>query len=107
MPSASSSRRLRKKIQMRASPDTLNQIHEKIAKAFLNLLNQSEGKCPACDHEIHVPLTNPAVYGHIIKFMKDNNIEALPVKDSALGKIKTKLHLLPFLEPHERVAEGE
>jgi hypothetical protein len=50
---------------------------------------------------------NPAVYGQIIKFLKDNNIEAIAVKDGALDKIKTKLHLLPFLEPHEREAAGE
>lgn len=91
---------------MSADPRTLHEIHEKIAKAFLNLLAQSEGLCPNCSTEIHQPL-NPAVYGHINKFLAENDIQALPVKDSALDKLKGKLHILPFLEPHEREAAGE
>lgn len=91
---------------MSADPNTLHQIHEKIAKAFLNLLAQAEGLCPHCSGEIHLPM-NPAVYGHVIKFLAGNDIQALPVKDSALDKLKGKLHILPFLEPHEREAAGE
>lgn len=92
---------------MPADPKLLGEIHERIAKAFLALLEQSEGLCPSCQTEIHQPL-NPAVYGHISKFLANNNIEALAVKDSPLDKIRGKLHLIQdYLEPHEREAIGE
>ena len=91
---------------MSADPKTLHLIHEKVAQAYLALLTQMEGLCPHCQGEIHQPL-NPAVLGHINKFLAENNIEALAVKDGALDKLKGKLHLLPFLEPHEREAAGE
>ena len=91
---------------MAADPKTLHSIHEKVAQAYLALLTQMEGLCPHCQGEIHQPI-NPAVLGHINKFLAENNIEALAVKDSHLDKLKGKLHLLPFLEPHEREAAGE
>jgi len=93
---------------MGADQQILQDIHQRIAKAFLNLLAQAEGTCPACSHEIHQPL-NPAVYGHIGKFLKDNHIESLAVPGSPLDKLKKagKLKLLPFLEDHEREAVGE
>ena len=91
---------------MAADPKILNEIHEKVAKAYLALLTQMEGLCPHCHGEIHQPI-NPAVLGHINKFLAENNIEALVVKDSHLDKLKNKLHLLPFLESHERAAAGE
>lgn len=92
---------------MAADPQTLNAIHEKIAQAYLALLNQMEGKCPHCAGEIHQPL-NPAVLGHINKFLAENDIQALPVKDSPLDKIKGRLHLIKdYMEPHEKAVNGE
>lgn len=92
---------------MAAESRTLQEIHEKVAKAFVALLSQMDGNCPNCHVSIHLPL-NPAVYGHIIKFLKDNNIEAVAVPDSPLGKLSGKLHLLKdYMEPHERAAVGE
>jgi len=92
---------------MAADPKTLHMIHEKIANAFLAMLNQLDGKCPHCEGEIHQPI-NPAVLGHINKFLAENHIEALPVKDGALDKLRGKLHLISdYLEPHEREAIGE
>jgi hypothetical protein len=79
--------------KMAADQKTLNAIHEKLAEKLLAELDAEQ--------------VNPAVYGQIIKFLKDNNIEALSVPGSNLDKIKNKLHLLPFLEPHEREAVGE
>lgn len=93
---------------MAADQQTLHEIHNRIAKAFLAMLEQMEGRCPHCSGEIHQPI-NPAVLGHIVKFLKENNIEALPVAGSPLDKLKQKgtLKLLPFLEDHEREAIGE
>lgn len=93
---------------MSADPKTLHLIHEKIAQAYLALLTQMEGNCPECGHQIHQPL-NPAVLGHINKFLAENHIEALAVPGSPLEKLKQagKLKLLPFLEPYEREAAGE
>ena len=78
---------------MAADPKILNDIHARLAERLLL--------------ELEAELINPAVYGQVIKFLKDNNIEAIAVKDSTLDKIRGKLHLLPFLEAHEREAVGE
>lgn len=92
---------------MAADKETLHAIHEKVAQAYLALLTQMEGKCPHCAGEIHQPL-NPAVLGHINKFLAENNIEALPVKAGPLDKIKNRLHLIKaYTEPHEKVVNGE
>jgi hypothetical protein len=94
---------------MAADKETLNAIHEKVARAYLALLNQMEGKCPECGHEIHAPL-NPAVLGHINKFLAENDISALAVPESALDKIKKsgRLHLIKdYMEPHEKAVNGE
>ena len=93
---------------MAAKPETLQQIHEKVAQAYLALLEQMEGKCPHCGEEIHQPI-NPAVLGHINKFLAENDITALVVPDSALDKLRKKgtLSRLPFPEAHERLASGE
>lgn len=80
---------------MAADLKILQQIHDKLAQDFLSQL------------ESGLPL-HPAMYGHMIKFLKDNNIEALAVKDSPLDKLQGKLHLIKdYLEPHEREAIGE
>lgn len=92
---------------MAADPKTLHLLHEKVAQAFVALLTQMEGKCPHCAGDIHQPI-NPAVLGHINKFLADNNIEALAVPESPLSKLKGRLHLIKdFMEPHEREAAGE
>lgn len=81
---------------MAASKETLHDLHTKIAKRYVDLLDSGE------------PLS-PAVLAAINKFLKDNNIEALAVPDSPLDKLRKsgKLKLLPFLEDHEREAIGE
>ena len=80
---------------MAADIKTLQDIHEKVAKSFLALL----------DGDDPIP---PAVYGHIIKFLDNNHVEALAVPGGNLDKLKGKLHLIKdYLEPHEREAIGE
>ena len=92
---------------MSADPKTLHSIHEKVAQAYLALLEQMEGKCPHCNGDIHQPL-NPAVLGHINKFLAENDISALAVPESPLAKLQGRLHLIKdYMEPHERTASGE
>ena len=92
---------------MAADPKTLNSIHEKVAQAYLALLVQMEGKCPHCEGEIHQPI-NPAVLGHINKFLAENDIQSLPVAENPLAKLQGRLHLIKdYMEPHEKEAFGE
>ena len=92
---------------MSADAKTMNLIHEKVAQAYLALLTQMEGKCPHCGEEIHQPL-NPAILGHINKFLAENDISALAVPESPLAKLQGRLHLIKdYMEDHEKPAVGE
>jgi len=84
---------------MGAKPEDLHAIHAKIAKAYLSLLD----KMLESDEPV-----NPAVLNAINKFLKDNNIEALPVAESPLAKLQGRLHLIKdYMADHEKLAAGE
>ena len=73
---------------MAASNELLNQLHEELGEQLLK--------------RIKSPDASPQDFAQAIKFLKDNNIEALPTGKNALAQLQDELHdRLPFSEPDE------
>jgi hypothetical protein len=95
-----------------ANLDTLRSIHNKVADAYLALLAAVDkgGACEECGTiNKHFIGLNPAVLGHINKFLAENDITALKVPEGKIDRLekKGKVVSLPDYEAHERHAVGE
>lgn len=73
---------------MAASEELLGLIHEAVATNLLRQI-QAEG-----DEGV-----SPQVIAQAIKFLKDNNIEAIPTENDTLGKLAKSLPDFSIEEP--------
>lgn len=92
--------------------EALADLHRKVTEAYHALLDAvaKGGACENCGVvNLHFIGLNPAVLGHINKFLAENDVTCLPVPDSKVDRLKqkNKLVLLPSAEAHERFAAGE
>lgn len=76
--------------QVRAKAGTLGALHEKLAEVMLDALDgetflNNEGT------ETKFKATNPALFTAIAKFLKDNDIVAIPESEDAVEALKEKL----------------
>lgn len=76
--------------QVRAKAGTLGALHEKLAEVMLDAL---DGETFLNDDgtETKFKATNPALFTAIAKFLKDNDIVAIPESEDAVQALKDKL----------------
>lgn len=75
----------------RASEDLLGRLHQKLAEVMLECLDGQEIKDPETGEVTILKTENPALFTAVAKFLKDNNITAIPEASDALEKLKEKL----------------
>jgi hypothetical protein len=74
----------------RAGADKLGLLHEKLAEVMLDALD-GEKITDEEGNETVFKATNPALFTAIAKFLKDNDIVAIPETDDAVKRLKDKL----------------
>lgn len=74
----------------RANASVLGQLHEKLAQVMLDALD-GETITDEAGNETVFKATNPALFTAIAKFLKDNDIVAIPETDDAVQRLKDKL----------------
>lgn len=91
---------------MKASKADVEKIHGQITRAYLRLLEKIDPESEFYDKDYS---PNPALLGHINKFLAQNDVTAVPVPDSPLDRLKKagKLSSLPFLTDKEKVMLNE
>lgn len=95
---------------MPAAVEALGTIHEKLTALYTRILDMasSGGACEHCGAiNEKFAVINPAVLGHVNKFLSENDITALAVPGSAVAGLKKKVINLPSVEAYERLASGE
>ena len=75
----------------RASGSTLGALHEKLAQVMLEALDGEKFTDPETNEETVFKATNPALFTAIAKFLKDNDIVAIPDTEDAVAALKQKL----------------
>lgn len=80
---------------MPAEVEALSGLHEKITETFVEMLKNPKDLTAA---ELSV----------IVKFLKDNDITALPAKGSKMGRLANKVaQILPFPGEDPALAVGD
>jgi hypothetical protein len=74
----------------RAGAEKLGLLHEKLAEVMLDALD-GEKITDEDGNETVFKATNPALFTAIAKFLKDNDIVAIPETDDAVKRLKDKL----------------
>ena len=75
----------------KASNSVLSQLHGKLAEIMLEALDGEKFTDPDTGEETVFKATNPALFTAIAKFLKDNDIVAVPDTDDAVKSLKDKL----------------
>lgn len=75
---------------VRAKSGTLGALHEKLAEVMLDALD-GETFTDEEGVETKFKATNPALFTAIAKFLKDNDIVAIPESEDAVQALKDKL----------------
>lgn len=76
---------------IRASNSVLGKLHEKLAEVMLEALDGEKFVDPESGEETVFKATNPALFTAIAKFLKDNDIVAVPETEDALTALKKRL----------------
>lgn len=75
----------------RASSSVLGQLHEKLAGVMLEALDGESFKDEETGEVTSFKATNPALFTAIAKFLKDNDIVAIPETEDAIGQLQEQL----------------
>lgn len=75
----------------RASNSALGKLHEKLAEVMLEALDGESFTDPETGEEMVMKATNPALFTAIAKFLKDNDIVAIPETEDAVDALKKRL----------------
>lgn len=95
----------------RARSDVLGMLHEKLAHVMLEALD-GETIVDEEGNEIHFKANNPALFTAVARFLKDNNIIAVPDSEDAIEALKDKLKqqgktVLPAVKAGDAVWHNE
>lgn len=80
---------------IRAKNDVLGQLHAKLAQVMLEALDGEVFKDEETGEETVFKANNPALFTAIAKFLKDNNIVAVPDSTDAIEAMKAALSQKP------------
>jgi hypothetical protein len=76
----------------RASEELLGRLHAKLAKVMTDALEPIPVINPDTEEVINtIPCVNPALFTAVAKFLKDNEITAVPEAGSAIDSLKNKM----------------
>lgn len=75
----------------RASGSVLGTLHEKLAEVMLDALDGESFTDEASGETTQFKATNPALFTAIAKFLKDNDIVAIPETEDAVADLKRRL----------------
>ncbi len=75
----------------RASSSVLGSLHEKLAQVMLEALDGESFEDPESGEVTSFKATNPALFTAIAKFLKDNDIVAIPETEDAVTALKSQL----------------
>lgn len=76
---------------VRAKNDVLGSLHEKLAQVMLEALDGEEFVDPESGETSKFKATNPALFTAVAKFLKDNDIVAVPETEDAIASLRERL----------------
>lgn len=76
---------------VRASGSALGKLHEKLAQVMLEALDGETFTDPESGEVTTFKASNPALFTAIAKFLKDNDIVAIPETEDAVAALKEQL----------------
>lgn len=77
--------------KIRASSDALGKLHQKLAEVMIEALDGEEFEDPDTGEVTRFKANNPALFTAVAKFLKDNDIVAIPESESATNELMEKL----------------
>jgi hypothetical protein len=76
----------------RASSAALGNLHIKLAEVMQDALGGEKFIDPETGEEMAYPANNPALFTAVAKFLKDNDIVAIPETEDAITSLRNQLN---------------